>query len=748
MGELSTSQKLGIITLIPKGNKCRHYLKNWRPISLLNVTYKLLSRCLANRLVKVLSKLIHTDQKGFLPNRFIGENIRVIYDLISYVRHEHIPSQLVLADFASAFDSLSHSYMQKVLSFFGIGPSFKKWVTILYENACSSVIVNNQMTNRFQIQRGVRQGDPLSPYLFILSVEIFALWVRSSPLFKGITVNEKEFRILQYADDTALFLDSESMTLQTALDMLEKFASYSGLELNCQKTQVICMYSYNIRTVDPGLGERVNLIKRDEYFHYLGTDFHVEIEKMPDYNYDRIFDKVKRQMISWSKRNITVLGRIVIVKSLLLSQFTYLFLSLPGPSEQLMKNINNAFFRFIWGNKPDKVSRHQMVGLYKEGGLKMVDIKIFHKALKLTWFRRFLKGGCENVEHLMNSFLKQPLHLSFLGDDYFLAKANETVNPFWKEMLTHLASLFQANYYSFLSHPLWKNSRIKIDKNSILLKSWSQKGILFVNDLVNEDGSLLSQTDCERKFNTSFNFLRYFSVCQAIKCAYKMELGQCSKHLHNPVVPSYIATLMSDKSGCSRIYKILLGNRDCTEKTASKWESVLQSQMSSELIGKYNCTIFRFSCDISLRYFQYKIMNGICYMNRHLFKMKISNSDLCSFCGKEQETLLHFFIECRYSKAIWEATQNWLSTAHSVPPFSKQNILLGFTEQRNDVLTLITVLIKQQLFICRCNNKFPVFSKIVKHITQYYNDEKYLYAINNNKEKFQKRWCLLETLFC
>ena len=76
--------------------------------------------------MKVLSKLIHTDQKGFLPNRFIGENIRVIYDVISYVRHEHIPSQLVLADFASAFDSLSHNYMQKVLSFFGIGPSFKK----------------------------------------------------------------------------------------------------------------------------------------------------------------------------------------------------------------------------------------------------------------------------------------------------------------------------------------------------------------------------------------------------------------------------------------------------------------------------------------------------------------------------------------------------------------------------------------------------------------------------------------------
>ena len=83
------------------------------------------------------------------------------------------------------------------------------------------------------------------------------------------------------------------MTLQTALDMLESFANYSGLKLNCQKTQVIYMYSGSIGHIDPGLIESVNFIKRSKYFHYLGTDFHVEIENMPDYNYNRIFDKVK-----------------------------------------------------------------------------------------------------------------------------------------------------------------------------------------------------------------------------------------------------------------------------------------------------------------------------------------------------------------------------------------------------------------------------------------------------------------------
>ena len=107
-----------------------------------------------------------------------------------------------------------------------------------------------------------------------------------------------------------------------------------------------------------------------------------------------------------------------------------------------------------------------------------------------------------------------------------------------------------------------------------------------------------------------------------------------------------------------------------------------------------------------------------------------------------------FFNECQYSKAIWSAAENWITTAQSVNiSFSMQNVLLGFGEQRNDVLTLITVLIKQQLFICRCTNRLPVFRKIIAHITQYYNDERYLYAINNKEQQFQSRWCLLQSLF-
>ena len=106
-GSLSVTQKQGIITCLPKPNKSPFYLKNWRPISLLNVIYKLASSVIASRLKNVLHKLIHEDQKGFIAGRFIGENIRLIYGILFETKQQEIPGLLLSVDFQQAFDSVS-----------------------------------------------------------------------------------------------------------------------------------------------------------------------------------------------------------------------------------------------------------------------------------------------------------------------------------------------------------------------------------------------------------------------------------------------------------------------------------------------------------------------------------------------------------------------------------------------------------------------------------------------------------------
>ena len=115
-----------------------------------------------------------------MANRYIGDNIRLIYDLISYLNKENMPGLLLCLDFEKAFDSVDWRFMFKVLHAFGFGPDISQWIVTFYRHIKSSVAVNGPLSEWFSIQRGCRQGDPISPYLFILCVEILAIMIRQN----------------------------------------------------------------------------------------------------------------------------------------------------------------------------------------------------------------------------------------------------------------------------------------------------------------------------------------------------------------------------------------------------------------------------------------------------------------------------------------------------------------------------------------------------------------------------------------
>ena len=173
-GKLSISQRRGIISLIPKDENNLMVLSNWRPITLLNVDYKILARAIAKRIESKLPKLVHSDQTGFVKGRYIGQNVRLLNDLMEFTELNKLPGILLFIDFEKAFDTLEWPFIHHALKFLNFGPNICKWISVLYNEVESGVINGGYMTNYFQVTRGVRQGCPLSPLLLILCVEILA----------------------------------------------------------------------------------------------------------------------------------------------------------------------------------------------------------------------------------------------------------------------------------------------------------------------------------------------------------------------------------------------------------------------------------------------------------------------------------------------------------------------------------------------------------------------------------------------
>ena len=232
---MSLDQRSGIISLSPKKNKLRTFLKNWRPITLLTVDYKLLAKALALRLQTILPDYIDESQFGYIKDRYIGENIRCVIDINTMCEVKEIEAYAIQIDFEKAFDSINWEFMFTSLEYMNFDTDFIKWVKILYKNTTSYVTNNGYKTESFKLKRGVHQGCPLSALLFIILVQVLQHMLDLDKEISGIKVGEKEVKILQMADDTTI-LTSDINDVPKIMDLLTTFYLISGLKTNTDKT--------------------------------------------------------------------------------------------------------------------------------------------------------------------------------------------------------------------------------------------------------------------------------------------------------------------------------------------------------------------------------------------------------------------------------------------------------------------------------------------------------------------------------
>lgn len=226
------------IVLLLKSNKDPLEPSSYRPVFLLNCDYKILAKILAFRLGKILPIIVAPDQTGYIKNRRSIFNVNRLLEIM-YSFEPNDSQCLILTDAEKAFDSLKIAYLLKTLRKFNLGEPFVSWIESLYSNPTACVWTGDRLSDFFPLKKGIRQGCPLSPLLFVAALEPLACFIRQNSAIKGIVRARKEYKISLYADDVLIFVSQVEETVPLVLKIFEEFKTVSGYSLNLDKSKIV-----------------------------------------------------------------------------------------------------------------------------------------------------------------------------------------------------------------------------------------------------------------------------------------------------------------------------------------------------------------------------------------------------------------------------------------------------------------------------------------------------------------------------
>ena len=750
-GSLSISATQCIITCLPKGQKSREYLKNWRPLSMLSVIYKLASASLANRLKNVLESLVSKSQTGFVPGRYIGESTRLIYDIMHITEINNIPGLLMLIDFEKAFDSISWSFLYKVLEYFKFGTSFIKWIKLLNTNIKAYIIQYGVLSSPLTISRGCKQGDPISAYLFIICTQILYLLIDKDSKIKGINIGTKEFKISQFADDTTLLLDGSRQSLQAALNLLEIYGSMSGLRINKDKTKIIWIGLKKHSKDKLHVTAKLEWGKTD--FNLLGLDFSTDLAKMLVINFDKVFSKLNDFLKNWKKRNLTPFGRITIIKTYVISKFNHLFLALPSPKKEFIKKLESLIFNYLWDGKPDKVKREIITNDYVHGGLKMLNLNTFISSLKITWVRRLIKCNGSQWVPLFEYTVCSISKLINFGVKYFQDLLKKITNTFWKDVIIDWIKLLNSQTIhsneDIMKSPIWYNHLIS--NYPLYIRNWDKVGIKFVSDIVDKNGNVLSIENLNHKYNTEFQIFDYIRVKGLVKKFIETRKSGDAFEIDLPYIPQNLLTICKSSKGTRDIYKTLRSKVE-NNPIKLKWDTKLGLTIEENEWKQIFKNCFYSVYDNFLIWFQYRLIYRILGTNQLLNQINISPTATCRLCGKDNETIMHLFIKCEKSREFWKNIEIWITskTNQNINIYYDNNpkiILFGYSDHFSQK-SINSLLIAAKLYIFQCatkNKVLNIFEFQEKFVTLFHEQEA-LSKFNFKNDIFERNWSNLRSL--
>lgn len=643
-----------ILALVPKKEEAK-VMKDYRPISCCNVLYKMISKIIANRLKGVLPKCISLNQSAFIDERLLMENVLLATEIVKDYHKEMVsPRCAMMIDISKAFDSVQWSFLLNTLKALGLPEKFIYWISLCVTTASFSVQVNGELAGYFQSRRGLRQGCSLSPYLFVICMNVLSKMLDEAAAKGLIGYHPKCKNIglthLCFADDLMIFVEGSQRSVEGILKVFEDFDKMSGLKISLEKSTLFMAGLGNHKQEE--ILNHFPFESRKLPVRYLGLPLLTKNMTVTDFL--PLVEKIRKRIGSWTGRFLSYARRLQMINSVIASLANFWMAAFKLPSG-CIQEIEKLCAAFLWSG-PDLNSRKAKIAWpevcrsKQEGGLGIRSLEEINVVciLKLIW--RILSA---------NSLWVKWIHIYLIRKgSFWTVKESSLGSWMWKKILK----------YRDKAKNLYRVEVGNGKKASFWNESWSSLGCL--NEFLSYSGCIDMGILAEATVAECVNHRRRNHRVQKLNDI-EEEIDKVKNRMHQDVEDVSLWRTASGK------FKRSFSTKETWQITREKhceyeWHKGVWFKNATP---KYSFIVWLAVRDRLSTGCRMKNWNG-----------NVDSS--CIFCQDPLESVEHLFFECSFSKQIWEVlikgvldnqyTANWSQILRLITR-SDRNKIKAFT---------------------------------------------------------------------
>ena len=630
------------IVLIPKV-QFPETLKEYRPISLCNVIYKVVSKCLVNRLRPLLDELIAANQSAFIPGRLITDNALIAFECIHAIQQDGSDRSNFCAyklDLAKAYDRVDWSYLQQVMEKLGFQQKWIQWIMECVTTVRYTVRFNGVLMDTIQPTRGLRQGDPLSPYLFLFVADGLSKVLQQESeqgYIQGLQVCRRapEISHLLFADDSLLFFRAQTDQAMRIKSALDRYCNATGQLINPDKCSILFNANQDQAVVD-NVRSQLNVGRVTFEAKYLGLptpEGHLKADK-----FQSLVDRLTKRCSAWDERHLSAGGKDVLIKSVAQAIPVYVMSVFQLPAS-LHESMARCIRRFWWGERGGRRKTHWLswqkcTRMKGDGGLGFRDLKLFNQALLARQAWRLVEKP--------ESLCARVLRAKYFPNGNLIDTAFPTnQSPTWRAIVHGLELLKKGIIWRIGS-----GDNIRLWRDPWIPRSWSRKptGKRRPNRL-KWVAQLIDKSRMEWRADKVYDLFHVHDAQLILNIRLPSRLGE--DFLAWFYEKSGVFTVRSAYRLACRLHEEENGGRQSSSSNQDHrpiWKNYWKLPIPHKILV-----------------FGWKAMHNGLATQENKRRRRIISDGRCEICGKETESTEHALLRCDHTGALRAAMRKFWS---------------------------------------------------------------------------------------